>query len=208
MKTLLTKRLIIILTIVDILLCGVFIYIHFNKKTEPTDRRISESNIKRICELATLDCYYHNVTEWSHPGNWIGYGAKKLWIEYDGTVRAGIKADRVRISGPDIDNIITVFIPAATILDKDLDENSIYEIDSESPLWGFVPLYSSVGIEERRDAVANAQEDMEASASRNGMILNEAQERAKKIIEKNILAIGEASGKQYIVKFVDEDEPQ
>ena len=44
---------------------------------------------------------------------------------------------------------------------------------------------------------------MAVSASQNGMILNEARERAKKIIEKNLVAVGEASGKRYTVRFVD-----
>ena len=36
--------------------------------------------------------------------------------------------------------------------------------------------------------------------------LEEAQERAKKIIERNILAAGEASGKHYTVKFINAGE--
>lgn len=49
---------------------------------------------------------------------------------------------------------------------------------------------------------------MVASASENGMILDEAQVRAKKIIEKNIIAMGKASGKHYTVKFIDPSEVQ
>lgn len=49
---------------------------------------------------------------------------------------------------------------------------------------------------------------MEESASHNQMIMSEAKERAKKIIEKNILAIGEASGTQYKVRFVSASEAE
>ncbi|MBR6442777.1 MAG: DUF4230 domain-containing protein [Clostridia bacterium] len=208
MKKLSTRQLLIIVLVIDIILCGVFILINFNQKKTTVDRQISESSIQRICELATLDCFYHNVSEWSKSGNWIGYGAKKLWIEYDGIVRVGIKANKIKISDPDKNDVITVTMPAATILDKDLDENSIYEIDSESPMWGFVPFYESVSTEERREALANAQEDMESSAAKNDMILDEALVRAKKIIEKNIVTIGEAGGKHYKVKFIDASETQ
>ena len=44
---------------------------------------------------------------------------------------------------------------------------------------------------------------MEAAASRNNKVLIEAQERAKMIIRKNIVALGEMSGKHYTVVFAD-----
>jgi hypothetical protein len=47
---------------------------------------------------------------------------------------------------------------------------------------------------------------MEASAEKNEMILGEARDRAKKIIERNIVALGEAGGKQYTVRFEDISE--
>ena len=208
MKKFLTRRLLIIFLVIDIILCGIFMLTSSNKQRKSADQQISESSIQRICELATLDCFYHNVLEWNKPGNFIGYGGKRLWIEYDGIVRVGIKADQIKVSDPDKDGIITVMIPDAIILDKDLDEDSMFEIDSAQPLWGFIPLYKAVSTEERIEALAEAQEDMMASASQNGMILDEAKERAKRIIEKNIIALGDASGKHYQVKFVNTSEVQ
>lgn len=208
MKKLSTRQLLILVLVIDVVLCGVFVYTNNDQQVVPIVRQISKSSIQRICELATLDCFYHNVSEWKKPANIIGFGGKKLWIEYDGIVRVGIKADQLKVSDPDKDGLVTVTIPDATILDKDLDENSMYEIDSESPMWGFLPFYDSVNTEERKEAVADAQEDMVASASENGMILGEAQGRAKMIIEKNIMAIGEASGKHYTVKFVNASDFQ
>ena len=206
MKKLSTRQLLILFMVIDSILFGTYILTN-PKKTTSIDLQISESSIQRICELATLDCYYHNVSEWRKPAS-ITSGTKKLWIEYDGIVRAGVNADRLRLSDPDSDNTIIVTIPDATILSMDLDEESIYEIDSSGPLWGFLPIYESVNTEERKEALADAQEDMMASASKNRMILEEARERAKMIIEKNIIAIGEASGKNYKVRFVDADETQ
>ena len=199
------KRLQIILVILDIVLCGAFLATKAINRKTPVDVKISESSIRRICELATLDCFYHNVSEWENPGDFLNAG-KKLWMEYDGIIRVGIKAEKLEISDPDKDGVITVRIPPATILAKDLDEQSIYEIDSTSPLWGFVPIYGSVSTEERRDALAGAQKDMEASAEKNEMVLAEALDRAKKIIERNIVALGEAGGKQYTVRFEDISE--
>ncbi|MBQ4451225.1 MAG: DUF4230 domain-containing protein [Clostridia bacterium] len=200
------KKLLAIVLIADIIIGGVLIITSGNKSEIPVEQRITESSIQRICELATLECYYHNVTEWSQDSNWIGYGAKRLWLEYDGLVRVGIKGSQIKVSDPDPEGVITVSMPKATILDKDLDEETLYEIDSESALWGFIPLYSSVSTEERKNALYEAQEDMLAGASKNGMILNEARDRAKMVIEKNIVWLGEAAGKQYTVKFVDADD--
>lgn len=197
------KQVLIIAIAINAILIGVVVAKHLFKAEDDVERKVPAFNIQRICELATLDCYYHNVTEWSKPSDWKGYGAKKLWMEYDGLIRVGIKADQVKISEADNEGVVTIEIPQAVILNKDLDEDSLYEIDSTSPMWGFVPLYSSITTEERREALAMAQEDMVSSASRNGMILNEAQERAKKIIEKNIVTLGEAAGKNYTVQFVD-----
>ena len=172
-------------------------------KDESKGNAATSYSLSRICELATLECFYHNVTEWSKEADWLGFGGKKLWIEYDGIIRVGIKADEIVVSEPDASNVITVTLPKAVILEKDLDENSIYEIDSERWAGGWIPITTSVTQEERTAAIAKAQSNMQAEASKNGMILNEARERAKLIIERNIKAVGEAQVKQYTVKFVD-----
>ncbi len=207
MKKRSTKKVLILVLVIDIVLCGAFVATKLLNNRSRADRQISEASIRRICELATLECFYHNVSEWHNPGDFLNAG-KKLWIEYDGIVRVGIKGDQVHVSDPDPEGVITVTIPSATILGKDLDENSIYEIDSGSPLWGFIPIYGSVSTEDRKNALANAQEDMEGSAAKNEMVLSEAWERAKMIIKKNIVSLGEAGGKHYTVRFVDAPETQ
>lgn len=206
MKKSSTRKLLFAVLAIDIVLSGLLLILKSELKMTPLDHQISEFNIKRICDLATLDCFYHNVAEGSKPANSIGYGAKKLWIEYDGVVRVGVKADQIKISDPDKDGIVTVTIPEAVILDKDLDEKSMREIDSSSPMWGFIPIYDDVNTEDRKSALVDAQEDMVKIASQNSTIMDEARERAKKIIEKNIVAMGEASNKEYKVKFVAASE--
>lgn len=207
MKKLSTRQLLILVLVVDIILCGAFVLTNVLNKSQRVERKVSESNIQRICELATLECYYHNVSNWSQDAYGVlaftGYGEKKVWIEYDGMVRVGINAGGIKISDPDKDDVITVTIPEATILDKDLDESTISEIASDRTVLFFT---DQVNTEDRRKALAAAQADMEESASKNEMILGEAKERAKKIIERNIVAAGEANGKHYKVKFVSVSE--
>ena len=58
MKKLSTKQLLALVLVVDMVLCGAFILTNVLGQQQKTDRQISESNIQRICELATLECYY------------------------------------------------------------------------------------------------------------------------------------------------------
>ncbi len=208
MKKLTTRQLLILVLVADILLCGVFVLTKALNKPESDVPQISETNVRRICELASLECYYHNVSNWNQDAYGIlafaGYGEKKIWIEYDGIVRVGINAGKVKISSPDKDNVITVTIPEATVLDKDLDESSIKEIVSDRTVLFF--LTDTVNTEDKMKALAAAQDDMELSAASNDMILGEALERAKRIIERNIITLGETAGKQYKVRFVSASE--
>ena len=207
MKKLSTRQLWIIALIVDIILVAVFLFTNVINKSDPVVQQVSESNIRRICELASLECYYHNVSNWTQDAYGLfaftGYGEKKIWIEYDGIVRVGINAGSVKISNPDKDDVITVTMPAAKVLDKDLDESTIKEITSDRTVLFFT---DQVNSDDKIQALAAAQNDMLESASKNEMILSEAQDRAKKIIERNIVALGEAGGKHYKVKFVDATE--
>lgn len=207
MKRLGTRKLMIIALVIDAILLGILIFPGILPTTPGIDMQISEASIQRICELSTLDCFYHNVTEWKNEGGFLQPG-KKLWLEYDGVVRVGVKADQIKVSEPDSKGNVTVTMPEAIILGNNLDENSIREIDSELPLWGFLPIYDSVNTEERKEALASAQTDMVATAENNSMILTEARERAKTIIRKNIESIGEANGKQYHVVFVSASDEQ
>ena len=208
MKKLSTRQLLILVLVIDIVLCAAFVLTNVLNKPKSAERTVSESNIKRICELATLECYYHNVSNWTQDPYGVlafaGYGEKKIWIEYDGMVRVGINAGGIKVSDPDENNIITVTIPVAAVLDKDLDETTIREITSDKTVLGVFT--DQVNTEDIRQALSGAQADMVESASKNEMVLGEARERAKKIIERNILAAGEANGKHYTVKFIDDSE--
>ena len=173
--------------------------------TIPANNQISKDRIRRICELATLECYYHNTTEWKYNGNMLD-PSKRLWMEYDGLVRVGINGEQVDVSGPDDNNVVTVTIPKAVILEKDLDESTLASVEAGSRYMGFLPIYSEITSEDRQKALAEAQNKMEEKTSQNHKILAEAQERAKKIIQNSIIKIGEMEGKKYTVVFVDPKE--
>lgn len=86
------------------------------------------SKIRKVAELATLDCYYHNVVMLEHDaygflsslGN-IGY--KRTWYEYSGIVKIGLDVSHVAISQPDAHNVVVITIPPTKVLDNpDIDE--------------------------------------------------------------------------------------
>lgn len=76
------------------------------------------SQIRSICELATLECYYHNVaasTKEKGKGiSHIGEKDREFWIEYSGVAKLGVNMSKVdmEVNGKDI--VIT--IPKAELL--------------------------------------------------------------------------------------------
>lgn len=160
------------------------------------------SGIHTVCELATLKCYYHNVakaeTEASGLFKALGVGYKKIWTEYSGVVELGIDVSKVKISEPDKKGVVRISIPDAEILDVYLDEESMSEplIDT-----GFM---TSITKEEETAALAAAQEDMEKTAAENTVLLKQAKERAKNLMEGYVKNMGEQLGEEYTVEWEEQ----
>lgn len=158
------------------------------------------SGISSVCELATLKCYYHNVAEARQEasglfGGLLGTGYKKVWMEYSGIVEVGIDVAQVNISQPTEDGVVRVHIPDAQILNIYLDKDTLSDpmIDT-----GFL---TEVTMEEKTNAVASAQDNMEETARQNTSILTQAKERAKRTIEGYIINAGDAIGEKYTVQW-------
>ena len=157
------------------------------------------SETKAICELATLKCYYHNTSELKQDssgiGKWFGnIGYKKAWIEYDGIVKLGIDASKVKIEPNG--NKVKVYVPNATILGVDVDVASISEAVSETG-W-----FIKITTEERAETQKKAQEDMKAKAESNTALLSQATQRAKDTIKDYILNVGSLTGVEYEIEWM------
>ncbi len=161
------------------------------------------TKIQKISSLATVEAYYHNVASKEEDATTLGkifgnIGYKKYWIEYDGTVQFGIDAKKVRIEKPNIKNIVKVYIPEATILEKPkIIENSVGNPITDT---GFL---TSIPASDKTEAIANAQKRLEEMASQDSELLNLARERAKMFFQKYIEAVGQEVGQDYKVEFVD-----
>ena len=194
-----------ILIISVIIALGIYLIPNKNLTEE---RKVDFSGVTEIFELATLRCYYHDVAKLENPPQgifkygWGKYGYKKLWMEYDAIIEIGIDASAVEVNEPDENGIVQIYIPEANILNVDSDENSM-----ETPICE-IGKFTDITIEDQRKAYADAQEKMEESANNDKAIKKQAYENAQKLLEQYVVTIGEQSGKQYTVEWLDKPKTQ
>lgn len=158
------------------------------------------SHMNAICELAVMDCYYHNVAKFFEEdasGFLLWKKDKHFWVEYSGIVTLGIDISQVNIVIDDTD--ITITMPEATVLDykkidsKTLDkENFIVDKDS-------APIEAADEIK----AFKEAQEELKRIASQDKVLLQNAKQRAMSLLEEYINNISTAVGKQYTIHWKD-----
>ena len=169
-------------------------------KQQPIEPAVSQ--IRRICELAVLECYYHNVAKSVKPKKYIGQVERKFWIEYTGTAKIGIDLSQVKMTFDSEDpSIINVTIPKAKVLGIDVDESSLSEDSVILGADGFVK--NKVSADDQTNAINEAQKKMEETAKNDTAVLVTAQERAKKLIENYILQLGNSCGVDYRVNWIE-----
>lgn len=168
----------------------------------PVDMEPQTSQMKAICELAVMDCYYHNVAKYElkdAEGFLWWTKDKNFWIEYSGVVTLGIDVSRVTV---EIDGTkVTISIPAAEVLSCTVDSSSLTE-DS------YIVAQDSAAIEaeDEIEAFSVAQADLEATASKDTALLASAQQQAQQLLEDYITNIGKATGKSYSIEWIYLDE--
>lgn len=168
----------------------------------PVDMEPKTSQMKAICELAVMDCYYHNVAKYElkdAEGFLWWTKDKNFWIEYSGVVTIGIDVSRVTV---EVDGTkVTISIPAAEVLSCTVDSSSLTE-DS------YIVAKDSAAIEAEDEiaAFSVAQADLEATASKDTALLASAQQQAQQLLEDYITNIGKATGKSYSIEWIYLDE--
>ena len=163
--------------------------------------------VRNICNLATLESYYHNVAKAEKVPEkgitHIGEETRKFWIEYTGITRLGIDMSKVKmeIDGSDIE----ITLPEAEVLDISIDKKTLNEdsyITSQNS-WN----KNKITAEDQTEAIKKAQEEMRKTAEDNSSLLLIAQNRAKVLIENYINQLGEITGVQYHItwEYLDKD---
>ena len=169
------------------------------RKNDPVQEMTPQaSQMKSICELATMDCYYHNVAKYMEEdasGVLLWKKDRKFWVEYAGIVKIGIDTSLVNI---EVDGEkVTITIPPAKVLSCKVDETTLTE-DS------FIIAKNSAAVEAEHQTAAfkEAQAKMQEEASSDTVLLASAQQRAQKLLEDYVNNIGNCVGKTYEIKWV------
>lgn len=157
------------------------------------------TKMKSICELATMDCYYHNVAKYKEKdveGALFWKKDKHFWIEYSGVVKLGVDASLLQVS---VDNDkVTITLPPAKVISSKVDESSLTEdsfyIEKNS---------AKVTAEDQKNAYSAAQINMEKQASEDAALLLSAQQRAQTLLEEYIENIGKITGTEYQIEWVE-----
>lgn len=188
------RKSLIILTIVLMLISTV----SCEKKSEKAVVQPEEARLKTICDLATMECYYHNVAKYEKTEA-TGYlwwkKDRRFWVEYSGVVVLGIDTSQLSM---EIDGSkVTITIPEADVLRSRVHEESLtkesFYVDPDS---------AEVDSDDQTEAFTNAQAKMEEEARSDKVLLANAQQRAKELLESYINNLGDESGIEYEVEWI------
>ncbi len=197
------KKITLILLCV-LLSCGTFGCAPKNSNSVKKEPDITQ--IRSICNLATLECYYHNVaksTKTAGSGiSHVGEVDRKFWIEYTGIAKIGIDMSKVdmQIEG----DTVTVFLPNAKLLSIDIEEDDLNEGSYIASADGVNS--NKITAEDQTKAINNAQSTMAESVKNNPQLLLNAQSRAQDLIENYINQLAELSNIKYNIKWVYEED--
>jgi hypothetical protein len=172
-------------------------------EAEPeSEEKPEESQMKAICELAVMDCYYHNVAKFEQEDAerflfWLK--DKKFWIEYGGIVTLGVDVSKVTMDIKNDKVIIT--IPPAEVLNCKVDSSSLSE---ES----FVVAADSAKItaDDEIKAFDMAQQQLKEAAASDVVLLANAQQRAQSLLEEYVANVGKNVGTEYTIQWIYLDE--
>ena len=190
------KKMIALIVTFSVVICTACSYLP--KEEMPIDIEPQLSQIQSICELAVMECYYHNVAKFLEEdasGVLWWKKDKHFWIEYSGIVKFGIDISLVSIEVNDSQIIIT--LPEAEVQSCMVDSSSLteasYIVDKKS---------AEIDAEDEIFALAEAQKKLEELASNDKTLLTEAQQRAQILIRDYVANLSNISGKTYTIKWI------
>lgn len=157
--------------------------------------------IKMICELATLECRYHNVAKSvKEAGTGLSHFGEKeriFWIEYTGIAEISFKIEDLKMRQDGTNITITLPEPQVTCrVDSDSWTQDSYVISDDQWIQK-----NPITAADQVQAVNDAQTAMEEDIRNNSSLLNTAKLQAKELIENYIAQIGEATGVTYTVSW-------
>lgn len=163
-----------------------------------------EGQMKAICQLAVLECDYHNLAKFEQKDAskflWMPKD-KRFWVEYSATAVLGIDVKQVSM---DLEgNVVKVTLPKAEVLDCNVNGDSLspdsYIVDKDS---------APVTAEDEVRAFQEAQDSLRQTVEADSDMLDLAQTRVEKLLKNYVTSLAKATGTEYRVEFhyLEEDE--
>ena len=163
-----------------------------------------EGQMKAICQLAVLECEYHNLAKFEQKDAskflWM-IKDKRFWVEYSATAVLGIDADQVSMELQG--DVVSITLPRAQVLDCKVNGDSLskdsYIVDKDS---------APVTAQDEVAAFQNAQDGLQKTVEADNNMMNLAQKRAEELLRNYVNSLAKATGTEYQVEFhyIEEDE--
>ncbi len=169
-----------------------------SKEQPPAAEQLTTGQLRSVCELATLECYYHNTAKSSTDKKVLFWNTnKKLWMEYSGIVKIGIDISRLdlQITG----QVVTITLPEAKIISCKIDETSLSEDTFYTEQTGLGA--EKITAQDQTDAFEKAQQTMLEEAQKDESLLLQAQERARTLLLNYVNNIADTIGTEYEVRW-------
>ena len=169
---------------------------------EVEDAAPSVIEIRNVCQLATMDCYFHNVCKGvKQPGtglSHLGEQERVFWFEYTAEATLGIDFSQVEIIVKG--NHITVYYPHAEIIgDIRVDSSS-----TSDPICGYESEFQNtnyITAEDVTAALGDANEEIRQQILNDRSFTMAAEMRAEELIGNYIDQIMDQSGVEYTYEF-------
>ena len=163
-----------------------------------------EEQMKAICQLAVLECDYHNLAKFEQKDAskflWMPKD-KRFWVEYSATAVLGIDADQVSMELQG--DVVSITLPRARVLNCEVNGDSLskdsYIVDKDS---------APVTAEDEVHAFQEAQDSLRQTVEADGDMLDLAQTRVEELLKNYVTSLARATGTEYRVEFhyLEEDE--
>lgn len=175
------------------------------KTEEPALPLPQEEQVKTICQLAVLECEYHNLAKYQDGQKverflWMTKG-KRFWVEYSATAVLGIDADQVSMELQG--DVVSITLPRARVLNCKVNGDSLskdsYIVDKDS---------APVTAQDEVAAFQDAQDGLQKTVEADNNMMNLAQKRAEELMRNYVNSLAKATGTEYQVEFhyIEEDE--
>ena len=130
------------------------------------DAVVLENRLQSLSELTTVSYQYTNMAQFQNSSDFYGvtipFTTKSFILTYDGVIKAGIDLGNTNVSVRG--DVVTVFLPAATILSHEIDPESIEVFDEKTSI------FNPFTVEDFSSFQADQQAVMEEKALSRGLL--------------------------------------